>query len=87
MLTDDKKGKKIEINLTEFYIINNFNNTFFMTTNYTQSYFIFPLKNIFHPFQSLFSLYNSERRFLMYFPHVIVFFIYLFLLEKNLNYL
>jgi hypothetical protein len=29
-------------------------------------------------------LYNSERRFLMYFPHVIVFFIYLFLLEKKI---
>ena len=52
MLTDDKiKAKQNEINLTEFYIINNFNNTFFMTPNYTQSYFTFPLKNIFHPFQ------------------------------------
>ena len=66
MLTDDKiKAKQNEINLTEFYIINNFNNTFFMTPNYTQSYFTFPLKNIFHPFQSLFSLYNSERRLIV----------------------
>ena len=87
MLTDDKKRqKKNEINLTEFYIINNFNNTFYDAKLYTKLFHISIEKHVPSFLITIFFIQLGTQIFNVFPACNSIFYLFIFV-RKNLDYL